>query len=82
MALRIFDPTTMDYREANQVDIEELCLVRAAYGRIMARFQEDRAQLLAEIKGLRSRSGMPNDLMVDGIVPVEPEDDDAVVDRE
>lgn len=65
MALRIFDPTTMEYRECTQLDLDELQAIRAAYGRILARFQEDRANLIEEIKGIRSKAGMPNDLMVD-----------------
>lgn len=65
MALMLWDPTTMLLRPATQADLDELQATRAAYGRLLARFQEDRAMLVEEIKAIRSRVGMPNDLMVD-----------------
>jgi hypothetical protein len=65
MALMVWDATTLERRAATQLDIDELELVRTAYARILARFHEDRAILIEEVKGIRSRAGMPNDLMVD-----------------
>lgn len=65
MALTVWDTTTLEKREATQLDIDELEAVRKRYGLILARFQQDRAELMEEIKGIRSRAGMPNDLMVD-----------------
>lgn len=65
MALRFWDVERAEFREPTQQDIDELCAVRTAYARILARFHEDRAKLLEDIKGIRSRAGMPNDLMVD-----------------
>lgn len=61
MALRIFDIQTGDYRDASQLDIDELCVIRAAYSRIQQRFTEDRALLIEETKVLRSRAGAPNE---------------------
>jgi hypothetical protein len=70
MALRYYDINTNDYRDCTQADLDELLEIRKAYGRIQARFQEDRAQLLVDLKAIRSRAGMPNDLMVDAPLPV------------
>lgn len=61
MALRIFDTATSNYRDATQADIDELQAIRTAYGRLQARYGEDRALLVAEIAGIRSRAGMAND---------------------
>lgn len=65
MGLRYWDVERAEFREPTQQDIDELCAVRTAYARILARFHEDRALLIEEVKGIRSRAGMPNDLMVD-----------------
>lgn len=65
MAVMVWDTTRMERRVATQHDIDELELIRSAYARILARFQEDRGLLLEDIKKLRSKAGMPNDLMVD-----------------
>lgn len=65
MALTLFDPSTMEKREATQLDIDELCEIRAEYGRFLALFQQSRANLIENVKAIRSRAGMPNDLMVD-----------------
>lgn len=65
MPITIWDTTTMERRPATQLDIDELELIRSAYARILARFQEDRGLLIEDVKKLRSRAGMPNDLMVD-----------------
>lgn len=65
MALMTWDTTTMEKRPATQQDIIELEMVRSAYARILARFKEDRETLFQDIKDVRSRAGMPNDLMVD-----------------
>lgn len=65
MPLRFWDVERADYREPTQQDIDELIAIRTAYSRILARFQEDRARLIEDIKGIRSRAGMPNDLHLD-----------------
>lgn len=65
MPVMTWDTTTMERRVATQQDVDELELVRTAYARILARFQEDRQMLIEDVKKLRSRAGMPNDLMVD-----------------
>lgn len=64
MALRYYDVTTDAYRDMTQADADELMAIRTAYGRIQARFSEDRGMLLEELRTIRSRAGMPNDLMV------------------
>ncbi len=70
MALTVWDVERAETREATQNDLDELMAVRSAYGRIQATFAQDRAQLLEDIKAIRSRAGMPNDLMVDPQRPV------------
>ena len=65
MALTLFDPATLERRDATQLDVDELCEVRAEYGRFLALFQQSRANLIEKVKALRSQHGMPNDLMVD-----------------
>lgn len=69
MPLRIFDTQTCDYRDATQMDIDELMAIRVAYGRIQGRFTEDRAVLLTELRRIRSEAGKPNDgpLMVEAL---------------
>lgn len=77
MGVMVWDTTRMERRVATQQDIDELELIRSAYARILARFQEDRGMLLEDIKKLRSKAGMPNDLMVDPAreAPVQEETD-------
>jgi hypothetical protein len=62
MPLRIFDIEAGDYRDATQADLDELQAIRTAYGRIQSRFAEDRAVLVAELKAIRSRAGLPNEV--------------------
>lgn len=69
MSLRIWDTSTMAYRDATQLDIDELQLMATAYGRIQGRFTADRAQLVKDIEAARSKAGKPNDLMVDNDKP-------------
>jgi len=71
MGLRYWDVERAEFREPTQLDLDELMAIRTAYARILARFHEDRALLLEEVKGIRSRAGMPNDLMVDGQRPAQ-----------
>lgn len=54
MTVMVWDTTRMERRAATQQDIDELELIRSAYARILARFQEDRGLLLEDIKKLRS----------------------------
>lgn len=65
MPLRVWDTSTFEYRDATQLDIDELELTAAAYGRIQSRFTEDRAQLVNSIAAARSKAGKPNDFAVD-----------------
>lgn len=65
MPLRVWDTSTLEYRDATQLDIDELELTAAAYARIQSRFTEDRAQLVNSIATARSKAGKPNDFAVD-----------------
>lgn len=76
MALRYYDVTTDAYRDMTQADADELMAIRTAYGRIQARFLADCGALLEELKAIRSRAGMPNDLMVDSRSQPEAEQSD------
>ena len=61
MTLRIWDTESALYRDATQADLDELQAIRVAYGRIQARFSEDRAVLVAELTRIRSKAGMANE---------------------
>ena len=62
MALRYTDPETLEVREPTQADLDQLMAIRVAYGRIQARFAEDRALLIQQCQDIRSRAGRPNDM--------------------
>jgi hypothetical protein len=62
MALRYTDPETLEVREPTQADLDQLMAIRVAYGRIQARFADDRLMLVEECRIIRSRAGRPNDM--------------------
>ena len=57
--LRIYDVHTDAYRDATQVDLDQLQAVSQAYGRLRDRIAEDHAQLQVELKTIRSKAGLP-----------------------
>lgn len=59
MALRFYDIATDEQREPTQFDIDELCEVRAAYGRLVDAVAANGAELREKLKVLRSKAGLP-----------------------
>jgi hypothetical protein len=57
--LRIYDITTDAYRDATQVDLDQLQTVANAYGRLRDTIAEHHATLMAEVKAIRSKAGVP-----------------------
>lgn len=57
--LRIYDIHLDDFRDATQVDLDQLQTVANAYGRLRDRIAEDHAALQEELKKIRSKAGVP-----------------------
>lgn len=57
--LRIYDVNTDDYRDATQVDLDQLMAVAASRGKIVAFIEQEQARLSVELKLIRSKAGVP-----------------------
>lgn len=57
--LRIYDIQTDDYRDATQVDIDQMAEVVQAYGALRQRLDEDYAALQERLRVIRSKAGVP-----------------------
>jgi predicted transcriptional regulator len=57
--LRIYDISIDDYRDATQVDLDQLQEVANAYAQLRSRMAEDHAALQDRLRVIRSKAGVP-----------------------
>lgn len=57
--LRIYDVHTDEYRDATQVDLDQMQAVVNAYWRLRASIAQDHEQLQRELREIKSRAGVP-----------------------
>jgi predicted transcriptional regulator len=58
--LRLYDIHIDDYRDATQVDLDQLQEVANAYALLRSRLAEDHAALQERLRAIRSKAGVPN----------------------
>jgi hypothetical protein len=57
--LRIYDIHEDAFRDATQVDLDQLQVVANAYGRLRDTIAEQHAKLQQELREIRSKAGVP-----------------------
>ncbi len=60
-APRIYDVTIDESRPATQADIAIFEATARAYGNLRKMIETEHARLMAEVRGIRSRAGLPHE---------------------